>query len=113
MKRFSIVQTGYDINEVNRFIDIVINRLEKISNENTILSREIEKLKEEKINNEINNKDLSRALIAVQETTDKMKEMANIEAKMIIEEAKRNASSIVHEALVSAQKIEKIKELKC
>lgn len=106
MKRFSIVQTGYDINEVNRFIDIVINRLEKISNENTILSREIEKLKEEKINNEINNKDLSRALIAVQETTDKMKEMANIEAKMIIEEAKRNASSIVHEALVSAQKIE-------
>ena len=44
MKRFSIVQTGYDINEVNRFIDIVVNRLEKISNENTLLTRENERL---------------------------------------------------------------------
>ena len=34
MKRFSIVQNGYDIDEVNRFIDIVIRRLEKLDNEN-------------------------------------------------------------------------------
>ena len=34
MKRFSIVNNGYDINEVNRFIDIVIERLEKLNAEN-------------------------------------------------------------------------------
>ena len=34
MKRFSIVQNGYDIDEVNRFIDIVIRRLEKLDEEN-------------------------------------------------------------------------------
>ena len=31
MKRFSIVENGYDIDEVNRFIDIVIGRLEKLN----------------------------------------------------------------------------------
>lgn len=106
MKRFSIVQTGYDINEVNRFIDVVINRLEKLSNENTILNNEIKRIKTENNNNEINNQNLSKALIAVQEATNKMKEMAQNEANMIIEEAKRNASSIVHEALVTAQRTE-------
>ena len=33
MKRFSIVENGYDIDEVNRFIDIVIGRLEKLNAE--------------------------------------------------------------------------------
>ena len=34
MKRFSIVNSGYDINEVNRFVDVVIRRLELLNNEN-------------------------------------------------------------------------------
>ena len=34
MKRFSIVENGYDVDEVNRFIDIVIGRLEKLNAEN-------------------------------------------------------------------------------
>ena len=106
MKRFSIVQTGYDINEVNRFIDVVINRLERISNENMLLNKEIEKLKEENSYKKIEEQKLSKAIIAIEETTDKMKNLAKEEANMIIEEAKRNANSIVHEALVTAQKTE-------
>ena len=42
MKRFSVVQNGYDIDEVNRFIDIVIARLEKL---NTEMLRMLQKLK--------------------------------------------------------------------
>lgn len=106
MKRFSIVQTGYDINEVNRFIDVVVNRLEKISNENTMLTREIERLKEEKYTKQLDEQKLSKAIIAIEETTDKMKKLAKEEASMIIDEAKRNANSIVHEALVTAQRTE-------
>ena len=37
---------------------------------------------------------------------DKMKELARTEADLIVKEAKDNASAIVHEALVSAQKTE-------
>ena len=106
MKRFSIVQTGYDVNEVNRFIDVVIGRLEKISNENMLLNREIDKLKEENNVKRIDEQKFSKAIIAIEETTDKMKNLAKEEASMIIEEAKRNANAIVHEALVTAQRTE-------
>lgn len=106
MKRFSIVQTGYDVNEVNRFIDVVITRLEKISNENMLLNREIDRLKEENSTKKLDEQKLSKAIIAIEETTDKMKNLAKEEASMIIEEAKRNANAIVHEALVTAQRTE-------
>lgn len=107
MKRFSIVNNGYDIDEVNRFIDIVIGRLEKLNAENTAYSAKIEKLNsklQENNNYDINK--LEKAILAVQETTDKMKEVAREEARIIVEEAKNNANTIVHEALVNAQKTE-------
>ena len=47
MKRFSIVNNGYDISEVNNFVDVVIKRLEKLNNENTNYLAELTKLKEE------------------------------------------------------------------
>ena len=107
MKRFSIVSNGYDIDEVNRFIDIVIGRLEKLNAENAAYIAKIEKLNnrlQENSNYDINK--LEKAILAVQETTDKMKEVAKEEARIIVEEAKNNANSIVHEALVNAQKTE-------
>ena len=44
MKRFSVVENGYDIDEVNRFIDIVIGRLEKLNAENAAYVAKIDKL---------------------------------------------------------------------
>jgi len=107
MKRFSIVQNGYDVDEVNRFIDIVIGRLEKLNTENTTLLAKIEKLNQK--NSELNQMDtqkLEKAILAVQETADKMRDIAKQEANMIVEEAKNNANSIVHEALIKSEKIE-------
>lgn len=111
MKRFSIVEKGYDIDEVNRFIDIVIGRLEKLNTENTTYAAKIERLNARIQEKETNNSaldinKLEKAILAVQETSDKMKEVAREEARIIVEEAKNNANSIVHEALVRAEKIE-------
>ena len=113
MKRFSIVNNGYDIDEVNRFIDIVIGRLEKLNAENASYVDKIDKLNEKiqniKVNNSTTNIDtskLEKALLAVQETSDRMKEVAKEEARVIVEEAKNNANSIIHEALIKAQKTE-------
>lgn len=109
MKRFSIVNNGYNIEEVNNFIDIVIRKLEKLSQDNNNYLMQLEKLKKES-NQNVDMK-VAKALVAAQETTDKMKELAKAEAELIVKEAKDNASAIVHEALVNAQKTEQEYEL--
>ena len=110
MKRFSVVNNGYDIDEVNKFIDIVIRRLEKLNAENASLNNEVKELRNRKVDDvSVGNVDISRlekAILAVQETSDKIKETAREEARVIIEEAKNNANSIVHEALINAEKTE-------
>lgn len=109
MKRFSIVNNGYNIEEVNKFIDIVIKKLEKLSEDNNNYLSQLENLKKQ-TNQNVDIK-VAKALVAAQETTDKMKELAKAEADLIIKEAKDNASAIVHEALVNAQKTEQEYEL--
>ena len=106
MKRFSIVEKGYDIDEVNRFIDIVIGRLEKLNAENAAYVAKIDKLNLKLQENKPNDDKLEKAILAVQETADRMKEVAKEESRIIVDEAKNNANSIVHEALVRAEKIE-------
>jgi len=106
MKRFSIVEHGYDIDEVNRFIDIVIGRLEKLNAENAAYVAKIDKLNLIIQENKNNDDKLEKAILAVQETADRMKEVSREEARIIVEEAKNNANSIVHEALIRAEKIE-------
>ena len=106
MKEFSIVEKGYNQKEVNEFLDIVINRLEKVVAENNKLNLQIEELKKELKENGNAEERLNKAILAVQETSDRMKELARAESQMIIEDAKRNANSIIHEALVNAEKTE-------
>ena len=109
MKRFSIVNNGYNIEEVNQFIDIVIRKLEKLSEDNSNYLIQLEQLKKQ--SNQTIDFKVSKALIAAQETTDKMKELAREEANLIVKEAKDNASAIVQEALINAQKTEQEYEL--
>lgn len=107
MKRFSIVEHGYNIDEVNRFIDIVIARLEKLNAENTAYLAEIDNLNDKlKNNGSVDSARLEKALLAIQDTSDRIKDLAKKEADMTLEEAKNNANSIVHEALIKAQKTE-------
>lgn len=112
MKRFSIVNNGYNIDEVNNFIDIVIKKLEKLSADNNNYLLQLEELKKQvsdsrvqRENKEVDQR-ITKALVAAQETTDKMKELAKEEASLIVREAKENANAIIHEALVNAQKTE-------
>lgn len=106
MKRFTIVENGYDVNEVHRFIDIVISKLEKLSAENTSYVNQIEELNLKLKENKPNDERLEKAILAVQETADRIKEVSKEEARIIVEEAKNNANSIIHEALIRAEKIE-------
>lgn len=106
MKRFTIAHEGYDIDEVNRFIDVVIKRLEKLNNENSVLQMKISSLEEELKKEKINEAKMAEAIIAAESTSEKIKSLARDEANLIVEEARNNANSIVHEALITAQKAE-------
>ena len=106
MKRFTIASEGYNIEEVNRFIDVVIKRLEQLNNDNSLLQTKISsleaKLKEEKVSDT----KVTEAILAAQQTTDRMKSLAREEARMVVEEARSNANAIVSEALLNAERTE-------
>ncbi len=121
MKRFSIVNNGYNIEEVNEFIDVVIKKLEQLSADNSNYLFQLDELRkqmeEEKNKQDVTNNNpeleekVTKALLAAQETTDKMKELAKEEADLIIREAKENANAIIHEALIDAEKKQQEYEL--
>jgi len=104
MKRFTIAEEGYNIEEVNRFIDVVIKRLERLNNENVSLQTKVNELEEKIREEKVNDTKISEAILAAQNTSDRIKNLAREEANMIVEEARTNANSIVHEALLEAEK---------
>lgn len=102
MKRFSVVESGYDINEVNKFIDIVIRRLEQLDNELRLSKTQVDVLTKQLEDAKKQDDRITKTLFAIQETSQKLKDTARQEADMIVEEARRNANAIVHEALLDA-----------
>ena len=107
MKRFTITQEGYNIDEVNRFIDIVIKRLEKLNNDNALLQTKVSSLEERLKREKVSEAKVTEAILAAQSTSDRIKSLAREEANIIVEEARNNANSIVHEALITAEKTER------
>ena len=106
MKRFSIVNNGYDIDEVNKFVDIVIRKLEMLNNENITYKKQIETLERKQEQSDNIDERLSKAILAAEEAAENMKKLAKAESTMMIEDAKSNANAIIHEALVEAEKTE-------
>lgn len=104
MKRFTIKENGYDIEEVNKFVDIVIRKLEMLNNENIDYKNQIASLEKKLENVDSIDKKLSSAILAADDAAEQMKKLAKAESTMLIEDAKRNANAIIHEALLEAEK---------
>ena len=113
MKKFKRSFNGYNIDEVNEFIDDVIKRVESILKE------------EEQIKSEIRNKDLrireleasiehykniekelNTSIIAANESGEYIKRLAKSERDAIINDARKNANRIISDALIRAEKTE-------
>ncbi len=106
MEKFSYETNGYNRREVNNFVDEVITQTEGIVKKCKEQRNEIEKLKEELKHYRDLESSLKDAIIRVEEAGDNIKRMAREESSMIITDAKNNASRIVNEALLRAEKIE-------
>jgi len=106
MEKFSYEANGYNRSEVNQFVLDVIKETEDIITRVKKQNTEIEDLKKELQHyREIENT-LKSAIIKAEETGDNIKRMAREESEMIVTDAKHNASRIVNEALLKAEKIE-------
>ena len=129
MEKFTRVMRGYDPDEVNNFLDQVIKRVEKmiadIDAKNKLIvdkNDEIRKLKskleetkalKEKLEQyERMESTLNRAILMAQKTSDQLKVAAHHESEIILDDAKKNASRIVNEALIRAEKIENDAEMR-
>ena len=102
MDKFSSEANGYNRNEVNQFIQKVIYETEKLLKKIDIQQEEIKSLKQE-----INyNKGLINTINKAEETNEDIKRISREESELIISKAKNNASRIINEALLQAEKLE-------
>lgn len=116
MEKFNRTLRGYDPDEVNHFLDQVIQQVEQIVKENKEKDARIKELEHfEQENRRLVQKleqyekvegTLNRAIVMAQKTSDQMRASAHQEAEVILSDAKKNANRIVNEALLKAEKAE-------
>lgn len=106
MKKFSKEFNGYNKEEVNDFLNEVIVQTERLLKRLENQQKEINSLKKDIVRYQNMEKSLNLTLANAQEVGEHIRKMANEESNMIIEEAKRNASKIVNDALIRSEKIE-------
>lgn len=114
---------NYTPEEVDHFLEQVIRQVEKMIEESKEKNKEMA-LKDKRIeeleklvqnNSRMQEKlaqyermedTLNRAILMAQKTSDQIKSSAHKESEIILEDAKRNASRIVNESLLKAEKTE-------
>lgn len=112
-KEFSRRIRGYDEDEVNEFLDLIIKDYEAMIRENKEMQNQILTL-QERLNHFSNIEDtLSKTIIVAQEAADEVRNNAKKEAQLIVKEAEKNADRIVNDALNKSRKISlEVDELK-
>lgn len=121
MEKFGRTLRGYDPDEVNKFIDQIIQKIESMVNEirekdeKISLLETIEKdylvIKERADQYDKMEETLNRAILMAERTSEQIKLSAHQEREIITNDAKRNASRIINEALIKAEKIERDTEI--
>lgn len=104
MERFNSSFKGYNIEEVNRFVDEMIREYSSIIEKLRTRDAEIASLKRE--NEELKTKASNNTLGNLYSANEEITRLAKQEARMLIDDAKKNASRIVNDALLEAEKIE-------
>jgi cell division initiation protein len=112
-QQFRVRFRGFDMVEVDNFLDLVAGEFEELLKENSQI-REEERRKLARINElEVAEKELRDTLVSAQRIAEEMKNNARKEGDLIIEEAKLNARKIVESGRAQALELEaKINQLK-
>src|SRR5574344_1997313 len=106
MKKFSTSFTGYNKEEVNKFVNDVTKNYESMLNRLKTTDEELEKNKTELVRLQNLKGTLNRALLVAEDTSNQIKRIAKDESKSIIDDAKKNSSRIINDALIKAEQAE-------
>ena len=112
-QQFRVRFRGFDMVEVDNFLDLLANEFEELLKDNNQL-REEDRRKLARINElEAGEKELRDTLVSAQRITEEMKNGARKEAELIIQEAKLNAQKIIENSQSQALQVEnEINQLK-
>ena len=114
---------NYTPEQIDQFLDQIIKQVERMIEDNKAKNREIalrdkkieeltkiardaEHIQEKLSQYERMESTLNRAILMAQRTSDQIKTAAHRESEIILEDAKKNASRIVNESLLKAEKTE-------
>lgn len=107
MERFRTTNgNGYDKLEVNSFVNEVTREYENMLNKLKQKDEALSVMKQQLEHYKGLETTLNKAVLIAEDSSNIIKKVAHDEAKLIIEEAKKNASHIVNDALIEAEKTE-------
>lgn len=106
MRKFNTNENGYNKTEVNQFIVEVTREYESMLNKLKSRDKEIDLLKEKLNHYKDLETTLNKAVLIAEDSSNQLKKVARDEAKLIIADAKKNASHIINDALLKAEKTE-------
>lgn len=104
-KEFGRAFRGYNEDEVDDFLERIIQDYEALIRQNKDLEENVGSV-QEKLKHFTNiEESLSKAIIVAQETAEEVRNNARKEAQLIVKEAEKNADRIVSESLHKSRKI--------
>jgi len=116
MEKFNRTLRGYDPEEVNSFLDKVISQVEGMISEINEKDAKIAELERVEVENKALKEKLAqyermeatvnKTIMMAQKTSEQVRMSTQRECEAVLEDAKRNASRIVNEALLRAEKTE-------
>ena len=105
-QQFRVRFRGFDMVEVDNFLDLLGNEFEELLKEMNQL-REEDRRKSARIKElEASEKEVRDTLVSVQKITEEMKSNARREGELVIEEARMSARKIVESAQTQALQVE-------
>lgn len=107
-KEFSKGFRGYDEEEVDMFLDQVVDEYEKLQKENAAADEKIQSLNERLEHYRSLEGTLKETLVTAQNTAEEVVENARKKAALIIDSAQREARDIVDKAASQIEQVEKM-----
>jgi len=107
MEKFSTSLRGYNKEEVNKFVDDCIVKVDGMLSQLKQKDLEIEELKHDLVQYKNMEATFNKAILVAEDASNQIKRMARDESSRLIDDAKKNASRIVNNALLEAEKTQR------